>query len=103
MWIPTSDPPIGARSGIVTTFQIASSSVTNALVDPSTPNLVLQTVNISVYPRNIKSQQTMAVSIKNKSRIVVQVFKKKSEGNEGDGPARSMYRREHPVNIIVYN
>ena len=79
MWIPTSDPPIGARSGIVTTFQVVSSSVTNALVDPSKPNLVLQMVNISVYPRNIKSQQTMAVSIKNKSRIVVQVFKKKAK------------------------
>ena len=50
MWIPTTDPPIGTRIHLVTTFQVASSFVTTAQIHPSKQELVPQTVNISVSP-----------------------------------------------------
>ena len=63
----------GTRVRLVTMFQIAISSVMNAQVDPSKPELVLQTINISVYPWRSKSQQTMVVSIENEPCMDVQV------------------------------
>lgn len=64
----------GTRVRLVTTFQIAISSVMNAQVDPSKQELVLQIINISVYPWS-KSQQTMVVSIENEPCMDVQVVK----------------------------
>ena len=48
----------GGRVRLVTTFQIVIISVMNAQVDPSKRELVLQTINISVYLGR-KSQQMM--------------------------------------------
>ena len=62
----------GTRVRLVTMFQIAISSVMNAQVDPSKQELVLQIINISVYPWS-KSQQTMVVSIENEPCMDVQV------------------------------
>merc|ERR1712028_237168 len=57
---------------LVTTppFQIATSSVTNAQVDPSNQELVLQTVNISVYPGTRTTTAGCTSTVTPRRRIV---------------------------------